>query len=46
MRHEPCNTASGGVCYTLNTRYEEAAISDYTQAKHAKTCVMVVYDND
>lgn len=41
----PHNTAAGGVCYTINTRYEFAAISDYTHAKHAKTCIMAVYEN-
>lgn len=39
------NTAEGGVAYTLNTRYEFAAISDYTHAKHAKTCVMCVCED-
>jgi hypothetical protein len=32
------------MCYTLNTRYEDAAISDYTHGKHAKTCVRYVYE--
>ena len=45
-RIRPHNTASGGVCYTLNTRYEDAAVSDYTHAKHAKTCVMVTYETE
>ena len=47
MRNEqyPHNTAQGGVCYTLNTRYEDAAVSDYTHAKHAKTCVMAVHES-
>lgn len=43
-RIRPHNTASGGLCYTLNTRYEFAAISDYTHAKHCKTCVMYIYE--
>lgn len=45
MRIIPHNTASGKVCYTINTRYEDAAISDYTHPKHAKTCVMYVYED-
>lgn len=43
-REMPYNTAYGGVCYTINTRYEDAAVSDYTHAKHAKTCIMVVFE--
>ena len=43
-RIRPHNTANGGLCYTLNTRYEFAAISDYTHAKHCKTCVMYIYE--
>ena len=43
-REIPYNTAYGGVCYTINTRYEDAAVSDYTHAKHAKTCIMVVFE--
>lgn len=37
---KPHNTDNDGCCYTLNTRYEFAAISDYTHGKHCKTCVM------
>ena len=43
-RQTPHNVAYDGVCYTINTRYEFAAVSDYTHPKHCKTCVMVVYD--
>ena len=44
LRISSYNTAAGGVCYTLNTRYDDAAVSDFTHAKHAKTCVMYVYE--
>lgn len=43
-RINPHNTTYDGLCYTLNTRYEFAAISDYTHAKHCKTCVMYVVE--
>ena len=42
----PYNTAVSGVAYTINTRYDLAAISDYTHDKHCKTCVMYVYETD
>ena len=40
----PHNVTYDGLCYTINTRYEDAAISDYTHPKHCKTCVMYVYE--
>lgn len=43
---KPHNTAVGGVCYTLNTRYEDAAVGDYTCPRHCKTCVMYIYENE
>ena len=43
-RIKPHNTSVDDLCYTLNTRYEDAAISDYTHAKHCKTCVMYIYE--
>ena len=43
-RVKPYNTALEGCCYTINTRYENAAISDYTWGKHCKTCVMYIYE--
>ena len=41
----PHNTDKDGCCYTLNTRYENAAISDYTWGKHCKTCVMIINED-
>ncbi len=43
-RIRPHNTASGGLCYTLNTRYEFAGIKDLVTPKHCKTCVMYIYE--
>ena len=43
-RIRPHNTANGGLCYTLNTRYEFAGIKDLVTPKHCKTCVMYVYE--
>ena len=43
-RVRPHNTTYDNLCYTINTRYEFAAISDYTHAKHCKTCVMYFYE--
>lgn len=40
----PHNTTFDGLCYTLNTRYEDAGINDMCTAKHCKTCVMFVYE--
>ena len=39
------NVCNGGVACTLNTRYENAAIKDYTTLKHyPKTAVCYVYE--
>ena len=46
VQGSPYNTAAGGVCYTLNTRYEDAAVGDYTCPRHCKTCVMYVYESE
>lgn len=44
-RVKPQNVCSGGVACTLNTRYENAAIYDYTTLKHfPKTCVLYVFE--
>ena len=41
------NVCEGGVCCTLNTRYEDAAIKDYISLRHyPKTCVMYVYESE
>lgn len=44
-RVKPHNTDKDGCCYTLNTRYENAAVSDYTWGKHCKTCVMIINED-
>ena len=37
----------GGVVCTINTRYDEAATSDYVSLKHyPKSCVIEVYERD
>lgn len=39
------NVCDGGVCCTLNTRYEDAAIRDYVTLRHfPKTCIMNIYE--
>ena len=46
-RIKPQNVCHGGVAYTLNTRYENAAIKDYvTLAHYPKTCVLYVFENE
>lgn len=45
-RIKPQNVCSGGVACTINTRYENAAIKDYTTLRHfPKTCVVYVFEN-
>ena len=44
-RPVPQNVCRGGVACTLNTRYEDAAVSDYVNLRHfPKTCVKYVYE--
>lgn len=44
-RIKPQNVCRGGVACTINTRYENAAIKDYTSLKHfPKTAVCYVYE--
>lgn len=41
------NVCEGGVICTINTRYDEAATSDYVSLKHyPKSCVIEVYERD
>ena len=41
------NVCEGGVICTINTRYDEAAASDYVSLKHyPKSCVIEVYERD
>lgn len=40
----PVNVASGGVCCTLNTRYDDMAQNDILSLKHfPKTVVLIEY---
>lgn len=44
-RIKPQNVLSGGVACTLNTRYEDAAIKDYTTLRHyPKTACLYIYE--
>lgn len=46
IRQVPQNVCRGGVACTLNTRYEDAAVTDYITLRHyPKTCVRCVYEN-
>ena len=46
-RIKPQNVCNGGVACTLNTRYENAAIRDYTTLKHfPKTCCLYIYETE
>ena len=46
VRLVPQNVCRGGVACTLNTRYEDAAVTDYITLRHyPKTCVRCVYEN-
>lgn len=42
-RIKPQNVCQGGVACTLNTRYEDAAIKDYTSLRHypQTTCIYI-----
>lgn len=46
VRQVPQNVCRGGVACTLNTRYEDGAVSDYISLAHyPKTVVRYVYEN-
>lgn len=46
-RHVPQNVCRGGVACTINTRYEDAAVTDMINLAHfPKTVVLYVYENN
>lgn len=47
VRLVPQNVCRGGVACTLNTRYEDAAVTDYITLRHyPKTGVRYIYETD
>lgn len=47
VRVVPQNVCDGGVACTLNTRYEDAAVMDYTSLRHyPKTAWIYVYETE